>query len=44
MDVEFNGGGQAMKLGPYEADFEYTAEKGRKAGERHWLEFVQRCV
>ena len=26
---EFNGGGQAMKLGPYEADFEYTAKKGR---------------
>ena len=29
---EFNGGGQAMKLGPYEADFEYQAEKGRVLG------------
>ena len=29
---EFNGGGQAMKLGPYEADFEYQADKGRVLG------------
>ena len=29
---EFNGGGQAMKLGPYEADFEFQAEKGRVLG------------
>ena len=29
---EFNGGGQTMKLGPYEADFEYTAEQGRMLG------------
>ena len=29
---EFNGGGQSMKLGPYEADFEYAAEKGRALG------------
>ncbi|MCH1616175.1 MAG: hypothetical protein L7R83_01535, partial [Candidatus Poseidonia sp.] len=29
---EFNGGGQAMKLGPYEADFEFQAEKGRSLG------------
>ncbi|MEC7989194.1 MAG: hypothetical protein VX151_04580, partial [Candidatus Thermoplasmatota archaeon] len=29
---EFKGGGQAMKLGPYEADFEYTAKKGRVLG------------
>ena len=29
---EFNGGGQAMKLGPYEADFEYAADKGRALG------------
>ena len=29
---DFNGGGQAMKLGPYEADFEYAAEKGRVLG------------
>ena len=29
---EFNGGGQAMNLGPYEADFEFKAEKGRTMG------------
>ena len=29
---EFNGGGQSMKLGPYEADFEFQAEKGRVLG------------
>ena len=29
---EFNGGGQSMKLGPYEADFEFQAEKGRALG------------
>ena len=29
---EFNGGGQGMKLGPYEADFEFQAEKGRVLG------------
>ena len=29
---EFNGGGQVMKLGPYDAEFEYTAERGRTLG------------
>ena len=29
---EFNGGGQSMNLGPYDADFEFQAEKGRVLG------------
>jgi hypothetical protein len=29
---EFSGGGQGMKLGPYEADFEFKAEQGRIMG------------
>ncbi|MEK9651571.1 MAG: hypothetical protein VW102_05170, partial [Poseidonia sp.] len=29
---EFLGGGQSMKLGPYDADFEFKAEKGRVMG------------
>ncbi|MDA0925529.1 MAG: hypothetical protein O3C36_02680, partial [archaeon] len=29
---EFSAGGQGMKLGPYEADFEFKAEQGRVMG------------
>ncbi|MDA8749906.1 hypothetical protein N9M68_07230, partial [Candidatus Poseidonia alphae] len=29
---EFNGGGHAISLGPYAADFEFQANKGRKMG------------